>query len=479
MRLRLFAGIGLGLSAVAVAGPGSWLPWGGWVRAQLPAWWWLPMIASALLLAAAACLPGRPRDAAPVPTGRPLWPTQHKAEAVALGLGLLLMLEPILHLTVLGYLTRAHAPGAEDILLPGASARSPGEFGLRIAVLCVLAPVAEELFFRARLLPLLAARLGPWTALSFTSLAFAVAHGSPISCLVAAPVGVLLGWLRLRHRDVGACVLVHQAHNGLFLLAGPALVTAPLSAAVLAVGGALMLTLAALHGRNRLRAVPAGLALAAALALAVPPLLALKDRWWAEATARLAGRSRSEPGALVARLDAQRRRGRLTGERAKALRERLDPLGSAAARAARLWFDGATCQAGDEDEAAEDLRAAALVRDPPPSLGQAVVALGKAWPDSLAAVASEEPEAVARLLTPAGAAQAIVAGAGSPRKRLLAALETAWPGRLGSVLLALPAEHITGLERRHLRLHYPDAEALIAGLDSQRRAAWRPEPQVP
>lgn len=475
MRLRLFAGIGLGLAAVAVAGPGSWLPWGGWVRAQLPAWWWLPVIASALLLAAAACLPGttgRPDDRM---TGRPpLWPTQHKAEAVALGLGLLLLIEPILHLAVLGYLTRAHAPGAEDILLPGPSNRSPSEFGLRIAILCVLAPVAEELFFRARLLPLLAARLGPWTALSFTSLAFAVAHGSPIGCLVAAPIGVLLGWMRLRHRDIGACVLVHQAHNGLFLLAGPALVTAPLSAAVLAVGGALMLTLAALHGRQRIHAVPAGLALAAALAFAVPPLLTLKDRWWAEATARLAARQRSEPGALVARLDAQRRRGRLTGERGSMLREHLDPLGSPAARAARLWFDGADSVASDEDEAAEDLRAAVLVRDPPPSLGSAAIALGVSWPAALAAVAGEEPEAIARLLSPGGAAQVIAASASAPRKRLLAALEIAWPGRLGSVLLALPAEQITALERRHLRQHYADADALIAGLDEQRRAAWQP-----
>ena len=475
MRLRLFAGIGLGLAAVAVAGPGSWLPWGDWVRAQLPAWWWLPVIASGLLLAAAACLPGRSGRADEQNSGRaPLWPTQHKAEAVALGLGLLLLLEPILHLAVLGYLTRAHAPGAEDILLPGPSGRGMGEFGLRIAVLCVLAPLAEELFFRARLLPLLAERLGPWTALSFTSLAFAVAHGSPITCLVAAPVGVLLGWLRLRHRDVGACVIVHQAHNGLFLLAGPALVTAPLSVAVLTVGGVLMLTLAALHSRNRLRAVPAGLALAAALALAVPPLLALKDRWWAEATARLASRPRSDPGALVARLDAQRRRGRLTGERVRELRGRLDPLGAPAARAARLWFDGADSHAGDEDEAAEDLRAAAQVRDPPPSLGQAAIALGLAWPAALAVVAGEEPEAVARLLSPGGAAQVIAASAGAPRKRLLMSLESAWPGRLGSVLLALPAEQVTALERRHLRLHYADAEALIAGLDEQRRAAWRP-----
>jgi membrane protease YdiL (CAAX protease family) len=471
MRLRVHFGILLGLAAVAVAGPPSWLPWGSWVRALLPAWWCLPVIASGLLLAAAACLPG----------GKPgtddralLWPTQHRPEAVACGLGLLLLAEPLLHLAVLGYLTRAHAPGAEDILLPGPSGRGLGELGLRISVLCLLAPMCEELFFRGRLLPLLAGRLGPWAALSFTSLAFAVAHGSPISCLIAAPVGVLLGWLRLKHRDLGACVLVHQAHNGLFLLAGPALVTAPLSAAVLAVGGALMLTLAALHGSGRARAVPAGLTLAAALALALPPLLTLKDAWWAEATARLAGRMRSGPAVMVARLDAQRRRGRLTAERAAALRTHLDVLASPAARAARLWVDGPATQAADADEAAEDLRAAAQVDEPPPSLTDAVVALGLRWPEALAAVTGEEPAAVARLLGADGAARAIAASTGASRKQLLAALELAWPGRLASVLLALPADEVTALERRHLRLHYPDAARLIASLDTERQAAWMP-----
>ncbi len=478
MRLRIGIGVTLGIAAVAVAGPSSWLPWGGWVRAQLPVWWILPVIASGLLLAAAAWLPGSPGRPVVKPAGRPdqppLWPTQHRAEAVAVGLGLLLLIEPLLHLAVLGYLTRLHAPGAEDILLPGVVGRNASELGLRIVVLCLLAPIAEEAFFRARLLPLLAERLGPWTALSFTSLAFAVAHGSPIACLVAAPVGVLLGWMRLRHRDVGACVLVHQAHNGLFLLAGPALVTAPLSAAVLAVGGALMLTLAGLHGRHRLRAVPAGLALAAALALVLPPLLTLKDHWWAEATAHLAGRPGSAAGALVARLDAQRRRGRLTDDRAAALRKRLDPLGAPAARAARLWLDGADAQAANADEAAEDLRAAVQVTDPPTALGEAVTALGECWPLALATVGSEEPAAIAALLGPDGARRVIVASSGAPRKRLLSALELAWPGRLATVLLALPPGQVTPLERRHLRLHYPDADALIDSLDTTHRAAWTP-----
>ncbi len=477
MRLRIAAGAVLGTAAVLVAGPAGWMPWAGWVHAQMPAWWVLPAIASALLLAATACLPGRAADRPETRTSNrlqpALWPLQHRGATVALGLGLLLVLEPLLHLTVLGYLTLAPAPGSLDLLLPNSGGSTPGELARRIAVLCLLAPVAEELFFRGRLLPLLVPRIGAWGALTFTSLAFAVAHGSPITALVALPIGLLLGWLRLCHRDLGACVLVHQAHNGLFILAGPALVTAPLSAAVLAVGGALMLTLAALHTRQRWHALPAGLALAAAMALAVPPLLALKDSWWATSVARLAGRARTEPGLLIERLDLQRRRGRLTSARSDDLRYRLQPYGSDAARAARMVLEESAAQAASDDEAVSDLRAAIRVARPPDGLRAAACALGRQWPESLALIAIEDPSAIATLLGLDGAGSAIAAASGRPRKQLLGALEQAWPGRFASVLLALPAADVTGLERRHLRQHYADAEAMIAALDPARREAWK------
>ena len=471
MRLRVVLGCGLGVAAVALAGPPSWLPWAGWVRGHLPAWWMLPAIASGLLIAGAACLPGR--EPLPSRVRMDPWPTQHRADAVALGLGLLLLLEPLLHLTILGYLSRQGVSGGEELLLPVSVAARPGEQLVRIAMLCLLAPLAEELFFRGRLLPWLAARLGPMSALSITSLAFAVAHGSPLNGLVALPIGVLLGWLRLYRRDLGACVLVHQAHNGLFILAGPALVTAPLSAAVLAVGGAVMLTLAALHTPARGRAIPAGLALAAGLALLIQPMLALKDRWWADAVARVAARSRSEPGLLVGRLDAWRRQGRLVGERGELLRERFAGLGSDAGRAARLWQDGDAAMAGDQEEAEADLRAALRVARPPPPLMQGAAAIAARWPEAFAPLAAEDPARAMALIAPDGASRVLLTATGRARKLILASGERAWPGRFASVLLALPPEAVTPLDRRHLRHHYPEAEELIDGLDPARRLAWR------
>lgn len=473
MRLRIIAGCLLGAVAVAAAGPPSWLPWGGLVRAHMHAWWTLPVLASCALLAGAACLPGRTATSPVKPGLADPWPTVHRADAVALGLGLLLLLEPLLHLAVLGYLTRFSAPGAEDVLLPGSVGSDPSELALRIAVLCVLAPVAEELFFRGRLLPWLAGRIGPWAALSCTSLAFAVAHGSPITCLVAAPIGFLLGWLRLHRRDLGACVLVHQAHNGLFILAGPSLVTAPVSAAVLAIGGALMLTLAIAHTRFGWRSIPAGLGLAALLALAVPPLLTLKDQWWSEGLARLAARPRSNPEILAHRLDNQRRRGRLTEARASLLQARLQTAEADAARVLRMLLDGEAAQAADIDQAFADLMAAARVGDPPASLAQAARSIGVQWPQALAALADQDPALVSIWLGPDGAGQAICAANTRERKHLLAALERVWPGRLASVLLALPPESVTPIERRHLRMHYPDADDLIRALDEPHRAAWQ------
>jgi hypothetical protein len=43
---------------------------------------------------------------------------------------------------------------------------------------------------------------------------------------------------------------------------------------------------------------------------------------------------------------------------------------------------------------------------------------------------------------------------------------------LATVLFRLAPQDVTAIDRRHLRLHYPDAEALIAALDAARRAAW-------
>jgi len=461
MHLRVALGCLLALLAVALAGPPSWLPWAGWVRGFAPAWWQIPTAASALLLLAAAAMP-RTDDR----------PTAPHGANIALGLGLLLLCEPLIHCAVLAYLGWRSAPGATDLLLPAHAVDDPAWLAPRLLVLGLLAPLAEEAFFRGRLLPWLAGRIGRWNALSFTSFAFAVAHGSPVACVMALPIGLLLGWLRLARGDVAACVVVHQAHNALLLLAGAGLAASPVMALVLAFSGALLVALATARTGAGWRALPLGLGLAALLALAVPPLVGLQDRLWGRATARLLARPGTDPAQAIARLDRELRRGRLTAARTATLRGALDGDRPAVC-AARMILDGPAAEAADAGEAQALLAAVQAVPDPPPRLAAAATAIGVAWPGALALVAIETPEVVAAWLGPAGAGSAIAAATGGDRKRLLAALERVWPGRLATVLLALPAAEVTAIDRRHLRANYPDADDLIAALDPERQIAWR------
>lgn len=461
MRLRVGIGCLLALLAVALAGPPTWLPWAGWVRSCAPAWWQIPVLASGLLLLAAAAMP-RTADA----------PLRQHSENIALGLGLLLLAEPPIHLATLAYLAWRTAPGAGDLLLPPHVIDDPMWLAPRLLVIGLLAPLAEEAFFRGRLLPYLAARIGRWNALSLTTLAFAVAHGSPVACVVALPVGLLLGWLRLTRGDVAACVVVHQAHNALLLIAGAGLAATPMMAMLLACSGSLLLALAIARNGAGWRALPIGLALAAALAMAVPLAVAIQDRLWGMATARLLDRAGADPAVMTARLDRELRRGRLTANRVDELRPRL--AGAAPATlCARLLLDGANARAADVDEADALLRAALAMPEPSPRIAAAAGEIGIAWPGVLALIAVESPNTVAAWLGPDGALRAIAAAQGGSRRRLLAGLERAWPGRLASVLLRLPADGVTAMDRRHLRANYPDADDLIAALDPDRQIAWR------
>jgi membrane protease YdiL (CAAX protease family) len=438
MRLRATAGILVGVAALALAAPPTWVPWGAWVRTLLPGPWWLPGIALALLATAASLLP--PPDQ----------PARHHPRTVALGLGVLLVLEPLLHLAVLAYLAGNAAPGGEDLLLPLRPTGSAGPMLLRAAFVVLLAPIVEEWCFRGRLLPWLARHLGPASALSITTLAFACAHGHPLTILMAVPVGLLLGWLRLARGDLGACVLVHQAHNGLFLLAGPALVTNPLVALVLAVAGAALIGLALWQPQRRAVAGCTALAVAAVAALAIPLLARAQDALWTRGVARLAAKPRTDPHLLLDRLAGQQRRGLLTQRRRVLLRVALERVDTPAADLAGLFVGSS----GSTDPIGH-LRLALASAQPPPDLVAAVRALARDEPAAFAQAACETPEALPLFFDfPAAVAQ-LRASEGPERRRLLAACERAWPGRSASLVLALDATERTPIDVRHLRLNQP------------------------
>ena len=90
----------------------------------------------------------------------------------------------------------------------------------------IIAPVAEELFFRGMMLQVLWRHLGhAWLAIALSAVAFGLMHnGQPQDVLPLATMGVVLGYVRLRYRSLAACVATHMLFNGrtmLFVLLNP------------------------------------------------------------------------------------------------------------------------------------------------------------------------------------------------------------------------------------------------------------------
>ncbi|MFH1141601.1 MAG: type II CAAX endopeptidase family protein [Chloroflexota bacterium] len=82
-------------------------------------------------------------------------------------------------------------------------------------LIVVVAPVAEESFFRGFLLPVFAVRWGFWAGASFVSVLFAVAHLVPGALLPVFVSGMLLAWLYRRTGSLWNCCLAHGAQNAL------------------------------------------------------------------------------------------------------------------------------------------------------------------------------------------------------------------------------------------------------------------------
>lgn len=92
-----------------------------------------------------------------------------------------------------------------------------------ILMAVVLAPLAEELFFRGMLFPAFARRMGVWAAILLSALLFAVLHVgtgatgdlAPNAILAGLifPLGVLLAWIYHRRGTLLAPIIVHAVFN--------------------------------------------------------------------------------------------------------------------------------------------------------------------------------------------------------------------------------------------------------------------------
>jgi membrane protease YdiL (CAAX protease family) len=93
-------------------------------------------------------------------------------------------------------------------------AKSLGRPSLVIFVtLVIAAPILEELLFRGIMLDGLLNRYRPLTAILVSSIIFGIAHLNPWQFVTAFVIGCFAGWVYLRTKSVGPCILIHATVN--------------------------------------------------------------------------------------------------------------------------------------------------------------------------------------------------------------------------------------------------------------------------
>ena len=96
---------------------------------------------------------------------------------------------------------------------------TPGRTVLAMLVLGVLAPTVEELIFRGLVYGYVEGRFGGIAALIVSSLLFAAAHVEAIHMALVLPIGLLLGWVRLRAGSLWPTITAHIANNCVAVIA--------------------------------------------------------------------------------------------------------------------------------------------------------------------------------------------------------------------------------------------------------------------
>jgi membrane protease YdiL (CAAX protease family) len=94
------------------------------------------------------------------------------------------------------------------------------DFGIYGAVLkiVVIAPITEELIFRGIIMHGLMRNYSKFTAIFVSALMFALFHLNPWQFPATFVLGLLLGILMVRTRNIYLCILGHAINNGLVLI---------------------------------------------------------------------------------------------------------------------------------------------------------------------------------------------------------------------------------------------------------------------
>ncbi|MBW4519363.1 MAG: CPBP family intramembrane metalloprotease [Scytolyngbya sp. HA4215-MV1] len=115
--------------------------------------------------------------------------------------------------------------GSNPILPIALEGKDPTAIAIFFITASLAAPIFEEILFRGFLLPSLTRYLPVWGAIAASGLLFAVAHLSLSEILPLTALGMVLGYVYVRSRNLLACMLLHSLWNGgtllsLFILGG-------------------------------------------------------------------------------------------------------------------------------------------------------------------------------------------------------------------------------------------------------------------
>ncbi len=89
---------------------------------------------------------------------------------------------------------------------------------LGIISILIIAPISEEMLFRCYIYGYLRPKIGKIHSIIFTSIIFAVIHGSTFVILPIAVLGIFLNLLYERSQQIWLSIFVHSLHNTLTML---------------------------------------------------------------------------------------------------------------------------------------------------------------------------------------------------------------------------------------------------------------------
>ncbi len=85
---------------------------------------------------------------------------------------------------------------------------------LLVAVIGLVPPIGEELFFRGYMQRRLLARWSPWVALPVVAVLFAISHGAPGWAVAVLPLGLWIGIMAWRTGSLWPGMITHAFVNG-------------------------------------------------------------------------------------------------------------------------------------------------------------------------------------------------------------------------------------------------------------------------